>query len=99
MHVLGDIAMLLIHFHTLFDHIFTNLLTQCTTVPVPVFCCLFISGFPLIKSSPKIPEKSNKNQREATSLVPPPPPLVALRPLFTPRFETLENRTLLLHDQ
>jgi len=29
-------------------------------VPVPVFFCLFISGFPLIKRTPKIPEKSNK---------------------------------------
>src|SRR3954465_12080263 len=31
-----------------FDHIWTNLLTQCTPVSVPVFCYLFISGFPLL---------------------------------------------------
>ena len=37
-----------------FDHIWTNLLTQCTTVPVPVFCCFSISGFPHIKSALKI---------------------------------------------
>ena len=43
-----------------FDHIWIILLTRCTTVSVPVFCCLFISAFPLIKSAPKIPEKSNK---------------------------------------
>src|SRR4051812_41428942 len=43
-----------------FDHIWTNLLTQCTSVPVPVFCCFCISGFPTIKSAPKIPEKSDK---------------------------------------
>ena len=40
-----------------FDHIWTNLLTQCTTVPVPVFCCFSISGFPHIKSALKIPGK------------------------------------------
>src|SRR3954466_7562060 len=39
-----------------FDHIWTNLLTQCTQLPVPVFCCFCISGFPAIKSAPKIPE-------------------------------------------
>src|SRR3954471_23660993 len=46
-----------------FDHIWTNLLTQCTQLPVAVFCCFCISGFPAIKSAPKIPEKSDKNQR------------------------------------
>src|SRR3954471_9451575 len=39
-----------------FEHIWTNLLTQCTQLPVPVFCCFCISGFPAIKSAPKIPE-------------------------------------------
>src|SRR4051794_20874757 len=39
-----------------FVHIWTNLLTQCTQLPVPVFCCFCISGFPAIKSGPKIPE-------------------------------------------
>src|SRR4051812_17952537 len=46
MPLLGDIAMIFIHFHTLFDHIWTNLLTQCTPAPVSVFCCFCISGFP-----------------------------------------------------
>src|SRR3954468_24531122 len=41
-----------------FDHIWTNLLTQCTSVPVPIFCCFCISGFLTIKSAPKI----QKNQ-------------------------------------
>src|SRR3954453_20303272 len=31
-----------------FDHIWTNLLNQCTTVPVPVFCCFSIPGFPVL---------------------------------------------------
>src|SRR4051812_27392376 len=43
-----------------FDHICTNLLTQCTQLPVPVFCCFCISGFPAIKSAPKILEKLYK---------------------------------------
>src|ERR1041385_7228163 len=40
-----------------FDHIWTNLLTQCTPVPVPVLCCFSISVFPHIKSARKIPGK------------------------------------------
>src|SRR3954471_3238056 len=43
-----------------FEHIWTNLLTQCTQLPVPVFFCFCISGFPAIKSAPKIPEKLYK---------------------------------------
>src|SRR3954462_7984409 len=43
-----------------FEHIWTNLLTQCTQLPVPVFCCFCISGFTAIKSAPKIPEKLYK---------------------------------------
>src|ERR1044072_960436 len=43
-----------------FEHIWTNLLTQCTQLPVPVFCYFCISGFPAIKSAPKIPEKLYK---------------------------------------
>src|SRR3954465_14026079 len=43
-----------------FRPIWTNLLTQCTQLQVPVFCCFCISGFPAIKSAPKIPEKSYK---------------------------------------
>src|SRR4051812_44870858 len=46
-----------------FEHIWTNLLTQCTQLPVVVFCCFCISGFPAIKSAPKNPKKSDKNQR------------------------------------
>src|SRR3954468_15733285 len=56
MHVLCDFAMFCLNFHTL-EHIWTNLLTQCTQLPVPVFCCFCILGFPAIKSAPKIPEK------------------------------------------
>src|SRR3954467_3139172 len=43
-----------------FEHIWTNLLTQCTQLPVHVFCCFCISGFPAIKSAPKTPEKLYK---------------------------------------
>src|SRR3954464_4579332 len=51
--------------HTLpynFDHIWTNLLTQCTPVPVSVFCCFCISGFSITKTVRKIPEKYIYNQ-------------------------------------
>ena len=47
-----------------FEHIWTNLLTQCTQLPVPVFCCFCISGFPTIKSAPKIPEKLYKKSAQ-----------------------------------
>src|SRR3954470_5963824 len=60
MPLLGDIAMIFIHFHTLLDHIWTNLLTQCTPVPVSVFCCFCISGFSITKTARKIPEKIYK---------------------------------------
>src|ERR1044071_978220 len=53
MHILYDINA----FPYTFDHIWTNLLTQCTPVPVPVFCCFSISGLPLIKTTKKIPGK------------------------------------------
>src|SRR3954463_9240065 len=43
-----------------FEHIWTNLLTQCTQLPVTVFCCFCISSFLTIKSAPKIPEKLYK---------------------------------------
>src|SRR3954465_5241934 len=43
-----------------FEHIWTNLLTQCTQLPIVVFCCFRISGFPAIKSAPKIPKKLYK---------------------------------------
>src|SRR4051812_16325147 len=38
-HVLDELSYIV-------DHIWTNLLTQCIPVPVPVFCCSCISGFP-----------------------------------------------------
>src|ERR1041385_8806911 len=41
----------------IFYHNWTNLLTQCTPVPVPVFCCFSISVFPHIKNARKIPGK------------------------------------------
>src|SRR3954464_10714876 len=34
-----------------FDHIWTNLLTQCTIVPTSVFCYFCISGFPITYSA------------------------------------------------
>ena len=51
-----------------FEPIWTNLLTQCTQLPVPVFCCFCISGFQAIKSAPKIPGKYIKNQRNRSFL-------------------------------
>src|SRR3954470_3949472 len=51
-----------------FEHILTNLLTQCTQLPVPVFCYFCISGFSSIKSAPKIPEKLYK--KSATRKLP-----------------------------
>src|ERR1043165_9267473 len=63
MHVLCDFAMFCLNFHTPFEPIWTNLLTQCTQLPVAVFCYFCISGFSAIKSAPKIPGKCIKNQR------------------------------------
>src|SRR3954466_7286708 len=60
MHVLSDFAKFFLNFHTLLNLFWTNLLTQCTQSPVAVFCCFCISGFPAIKSAPKIPEKLYK---------------------------------------
>src|SRR3954468_21229855 len=40
--------------------IWTNLLTQCTLVPVSVFCCFCISGFSITKTVRKILEKIYK---------------------------------------
>src|SRR3954463_16474577 len=51
-----------------FEHNWTNLLTQCTQLPIAVFCCFCISGFPAIKSAPKIPEKLYK--KSATRKLP-----------------------------
>src|SRR3954462_2618274 len=47
-----------------FEPIWTNLLTQCTQLPVSVFCCFCISGFPAIKSAPKIPGKIYKKSAQ-----------------------------------
>src|ERR1044071_3460416 len=60
MHVLCDFAVVLLELSYTFEHIWTNLLTQCTQLPVAVFCCFCISGFLAIKSATKIPEKSYK---------------------------------------
>src|SRR3954466_12093770 len=68
MHVLCDFAVFCLNFSYTFEHIWTNLLTQCTQLPVAVFCCFCISGFPSIKSAPKIPEKLYK--KSATRKLP-----------------------------
>src|SRR3954465_2138902 len=47
-----------------FEPIWTNLLTQCTQLPVSVFCCFCISGFLAIKSAPKIPGKIYKKSAQ-----------------------------------
>src|ERR1043165_8833878 len=49
-----------------FDHIWTNLLTQCTQLLVPVSCYFCISGFPAIKSAPKFRKNYIKNQRHGS---------------------------------
>src|SRR4051812_40998011 len=56
MHVLDELS------YT-FDHIWTNLLTQCTLVPVPVFCCFLFQVSLILKVLQKFGEKSDKNQR------------------------------------
>src|SRR3954462_15130563 len=65
-----------------FEHIWTNLLTQCTQLPVAVFCCFCISGFPAIKSAPKIPEKLHK--KSATRKLPESPRMEGRGPTGTP---------------
>src|ERR1041384_8403572 len=47
-----------------FEPIWTNLLTQCTQLPVSVSCCFCISGFPTIKSAPKILGKIYKKSAQ-----------------------------------
>src|SRR3954465_13547602 len=49
-----------------FDHIWTNLLTQCTSVPVPVFCCFLFHVFRLLKVLQKFQKNQIKNQRIGT---------------------------------
>src|SRR3954466_15744912 len=68
MHVLSDFAKFFLNFHTLLNLFWTNLLTQCTQLPVAIFCCFCISGFPAIKSAPKIPGKIYK--KSATRKLP-----------------------------
>src|SRR3954463_15963179 len=51
-----------------FEHIWTNLLTQCIQLSVPIFCCFCISSFSAIKSAPKIPKKLYK--KSATRKLP-----------------------------
>src|SRR3954462_9995409 len=51
-----------------FDHIWTNLLTQCTQLRVPVFCCFYISGFPAIKVPNKFRKNYIKNQHPRSFL-------------------------------
>src|SRR3954468_16442912 len=63
MHVLCELCHVLLEVLYTFEHIWTNLLTQCTQLPVPIFCYFCISGFPAIKSDPKIPKKYIQNQR------------------------------------
>src|ERR1041385_661062 len=54
-----------------FDHIWTNLLTQCTPVPVSVFCWFFILGFPhILKVLQKFGKNRIKNQRIGGSRTP-----------------------------
>ena len=63
MHVSCDFAIFCLNFHTLLKFFWTNLLTQCTQLPVSVFCCFCISGFPALKMLQKFREKYIKNQR------------------------------------
>src|SRR3954471_13095429 len=56
----------LLEFSYTFEPIWTNLLTQCTQLPVPVFCCFCISGFPAIKSAQNFRGKYIKNQHDRT---------------------------------
>src|SRR3954465_4408030 len=65
MHVLCNFAMSCELPYT-FEHIWTNLLTQCTQLPVAVFCCFYISGFPAIKMLPKFRKNQIKNQRSGS---------------------------------
>ena len=62
MHVLCDIAMFYIHFHTLliiFGITYYLSAPQCQFL----FLLFFYFRFPRIKNAPKIPGKYNKNQR------------------------------------
>ena len=48
------------------EPIWTNLLTQCTSVPDPVFCCFLFQVFRPFKVLIKFWEKYIKNQRDGT---------------------------------
>src|ERR1044072_2254546 len=69
MHVLCDFSHVLLELLYTFEPIWTNLLTQCTQLPVPVFCCFCISGFPAIK----VLRKFGSDFRELLSVSPPLP--------------------------
>src|ERR1041384_3283658 len=49
-----------------FEPIWTNLLTQCTQLPVPVFYCIFFQVFRLFKVPKKFQKNYIKNQRDGT---------------------------------
>src|SRR3954464_8830420 len=60
MHVLCELCHVFLELLYTFGPIWTNLLTQCTQLPVLVFYCFCILGFPSISSGQKNPEKSYK---------------------------------------
>src|SRR3954453_3480575 len=66
MHVFVRLCHVLLELSYTFEPIWTNPLTQCTQLPVAVFCCFCISAFPAIKSAPKNPENQIKNQRHGS---------------------------------
>src|SRR3954464_14648203 len=68
MHVLCDFAMFFLELPYTFEHIWTNLLTQCTQLPVIVFCCFCISGFRPLKVLQKFRKNYIKNQRPGSFL-------------------------------
>src|SRR3954469_10720110 len=49
-----------------FGPIWTNILTQCTQLPVPVFCCFCIQVFRLFKVPKTFLKNYIKNQRDGT---------------------------------
>src|SRR3954463_2954577 len=58
-------CVILLYLYTLsytFDHICTNLLTQCTPVPVPVFCYFLFQVSPILKVLQKFEKNPIKNQ-------------------------------------
>src|SRR4051812_5889052 len=49
-----------------FDHIWTNLLTQCTPVPVPISAVFVFLVFPILKVPQKFRKNYIKNQRRGS---------------------------------